>query len=283
MKTTLSTMVICVMLFMLFTGCDEVAPPYKQSGGIVIVKGTQKVLIEDFTGYRCGNCPAAAKIASDLHEVYKDKVIVLGIHSGATFASPRGKLYAADFRTQVGEELLSTFLGLTGGQPNGMVNRSGSNGKIIAPDGWAAQVSTELEKEAKASIDLTPKYDSVTQILTVDVQVKWLSAGGPDDHLAVYLSEDSIIYPQKDYRRPSQGLSEDDTNYVHMHMLRGAIGEFGTWGEQVSSKPAGTSITKRYTLSFAGKPWRPKYCSVVGILHDKQEGSVIQVNDAKVK
>jgi hypothetical protein len=68
-----------------------------------------------------------------------------------------------------------------------------------------------------------------------------------------------------------------------MHMLRGAIGEFGTWGEQVSSKPAGTSIAKRYTLSFAGKPWRPKFCSVVGILHDKQEGSVIQVNDAKVK
>jgi len=277
------TLVICVMLMSFLNGCDEIAPPYKQSGGVVVVKGTQKVLIEDFTGFRCGNCPSAAQIATELYDVYKGKVIVLAIHSGATFASPRGKLYAADFRTPVGEELFTTFLGLTGGQPNGMVNRSGSNGKIIAPDGWAAQVSTELEKEAKASIDLTPKYDSITQVLSVDVQVKWLTAGGPDDHFALYLSEDSIIYAQKDYRRPSQGLSEDDSNYVHMHMLRSSVGEFGTWGEQVASKSAGATFTKRYTLSFAGKPWRPKYCSVVGILHDKNEGSIIQVNDAKVK
>lgn len=283
MNSAKISLLLCVMFALILSSCDEIAPPYKQTGGVVVVKGTQKVLIEDFTGFRCGNCPAAAQIATDLYDAYKGKVIVLGIHSGATFASPRGKLYATDFRTTVGEELFATFLGLTGAQPNGMINRSGSNGKIIAPDGWAAQVAAELEKEAKASIDLTPKYDSLTQILTVDVQVKWLSAGGPDDHLALYLSEDSVIYAQKDYSRPSKGLSEDDSNYVHMHMLRGAIGEFGTWGEQVASKSVGTSITKRYTLSFAGKPWRPKYCSVVGILHDKQEGSVIQVNDAKVK
>lgn len=277
------SLLLCVMVTALLSSCDEIAPPYKQSGGVVIVTGTQKVLIEDFTGFRCGNCPAAAKIATDLYEAYKGKVIVLAIHSGSTFASPRGKLYATDFRTPIGEELFTTFLGLTGGQPNGMVNRSGANGKIIAPDGWAAQVASELEKEAKATIDLTPKYDSVTQLLTVDVQVKWLTAGGANDHLAIYLSEDSIIHAQKDYRRPSQGLSEDDSNYVHMHVLRGAVGEFGTWGEQVASKSAGSTVTKRYTLSFAGKPWKPKNCSVVGILHDKQEGSVIQVNDAKVK
>lgn len=277
------SLLLCVMVMALLSSCDEIAPPYKQSGGVVVVTGTQKVLIEDFTGFRCGNCPAAAKIATDLYDAYKGKVIVLAIHSGSTFASPRGKLYATDFRTPIGEELFTTFLGLTGGQPNGMVNRSGTNGKIIAPDGWAAQVASELEKEAKATIDLTPKYDSVTQLLTVDVQVKWLTAGGANDHLAIYLSEDSIIHAQKDYRRPSQGLSEDDSNYVHMHVLRGAVGEFGTWGEQVASKSAGSSVTKRYTLSFAGMPWKPKNCSVVGILHDKQEGSVIQVNDAKVK
>ena len=68
-----------------------------------------------------------------------------------------------------------------------------------------------------------------------------------------------------------------------MHMLRGAVGEFGTWGEQVASKAAGSSITKRYTVSFAGKPWKPKHCSVIGILHNKQEGSIIQVNDQKIK
>jgi thiol-disulfide isomerase/thioredoxin len=138
---------LCVMLVMLLSACDEIAPPYKQSGGVVVVTGEQKVLIEDFTGFRCGNCPAAADIANNLYKAYKGKLIVLGIHSGPTFASPRGKLYSTDFRTTVGEELFNTFLGATGGQPNGMVNRAGDGNKIIAPDGWSAQVAAELEKE----------------------------------------------------------------------------------------------------------------------------------------
>jgi thiol-disulfide isomerase/thioredoxin len=271
------------MMIMLISACDEIAPPYKQTGGVVVVTGEQKVLIEDFTGFRCGNCPAAAEIASNLYNAYKGKVIVLGIHSGQTFASPRGKLYSEDFRTIVGEELFNTFLGATGGQPNGMVNRAGDGNKIISPDGWSAQVAAELEKEAKATIDLKPTYDSNTQVLTVDVDIRWLSNGAEDDHLAVYLSEDSIIYPQKDYRRPSLGLSEDDSNFVHMHVLRSAVGQFGTWGESIPSQPSGSTVKKRYTLSFAGKPWKPKYCSVIGILHSKDEGTIIQVNDAKVK
>jgi hypothetical protein len=164
-----------------------------------------------------------------------------------------------------------------------MVNRAGDGNKIIAPDGWSAQVAAELEKEAKAIIDLDPKYDANTQVLTVDVDVRWLADGAEDDHLALYLSEDSIIYPQKDYRRPSLGLPEDDTNFVHMHVLRSAVGQFGTWGEQIPSQKSGATVKKRYTLSFAGKPWRPKYCSVIGILHSKDEGTIIQVNDAKVK
>ena len=83
---------ICVMLVLLLSACDEIAPPYKQSGGVVVVTGEQKVLIEDFTGFRCGNCPSAAETADNLYKAYKGKIIVIGIHSGPTFASPRGKL-----------------------------------------------------------------------------------------------------------------------------------------------------------------------------------------------
>ena len=271
------------VIILAFAGCDEVLPPYKQSGGVVVVTGEQKVLIEDFTGYRCGNCPSAADIAKQLHKAYEGKVIVLGIHSGATFASPRGKLYVEDFRTNVGEELFTTFLGTTGGQPNGMINRAGSGTKIIAPDGWAAQVAAELEKEAKAKLDISTSFNETTSLLTVNIETTWLTAGGANDHLAVYLSEDSIIYPQKDYRRASQGLSEDDTNFVHMHMLRASVGDFGTWGEPVINQSIGSKVTKSYSLSFVGKKWKPENCSVVAILHDKVEGSVIQVNDKKIK
>ena len=268
---------------LLISGCDEIDPlktPYKTSGTVIEVTGTQKVLIEDFTGFKCGNCPAAADKAKALSQSYPEKVILLAIHSGETFARPSGSKYKVDFRTSPGDELFNTFLGATGGQPNGMVNRAtlGSS-KIIAPDGWANEVANQLSKKAPASMDIVPTYNASTQELSVNVATTWIEEGNADQYLSVYLSEDSIVYWQKDYRK----TPEDDSAYVHMHMLRAAIGNFGTWGESLGMQNPGSKVSKTYTISFQGKPWKPKDCHVVAILHNKTEGSIVLVDEKKVK
>ena len=201
---------------LLISGCDEIDPlktPYKTSGTVIEVTGTQKVLIEDFTGFKCGNCPAAADKAKALSQSYPEKVILLAIHSGETFARPSGSKYKVDFRTSPGDELFNTFLGATGGQPNGMVNRAtlGSS-KIIAPDGWANEVANQLSKKAPASMDIVPTYNASTQELSVNVATTWIEEGNADQYLSVYLSEDSIVYWQKDYRK----TPEDDSAYVEV-------------------------------------------------------------------
>ena len=53
----------------------------------------RKVLIEDFTGQRCPNCPKATDEIHHLQETYgEDNIIAVGIHSGCllyTSPSPR--------------------------------------------------------------------------------------------------------------------------------------------------------------------------------------------------
>jgi hypothetical protein len=66
-------------------------------------------------------------------------------------------------------------------------------------------------------------------------------------------------------------------------MLRATIGNFGTWGESLGMQNPGSKVSKTYTISFQGKPWKPKDCHVVAILHNKTEGSVVLVDEKKVK
>ena len=69
--------IVALACFML-TGCDEVS----ESDRLIYVKPAEvsrAVLIEDFTGQRCINCPNAADEISRLQEEYgEDKVIAVG-------------------------------------------------------------------------------------------------------------------------------------------------------------------------------------------------------------
>jgi thiol-disulfide isomerase/thioredoxin len=43
---------------------------------------TRRVLLEDFTGHTCNNCPAAAVIAEGLQTFYgEDQLILVGVHA----------------------------------------------------------------------------------------------------------------------------------------------------------------------------------------------------------
>ena len=61
------------------------------------------VLIEDFTGQRCVNCPTAAEEIQRLKTQYGDSTIVaVGIHSGPLAVFPTDK--AVGLRTQQGDD-----------------------------------------------------------------------------------------------------------------------------------------------------------------------------------
>ena len=69
------------------TACDNVDEGERFEGPLdleeVLAKSEKNVLIEDFTGQRCTNCPNAAQKIHEFQEQYgKDRVIAVAIHGG---------------------------------------------------------------------------------------------------------------------------------------------------------------------------------------------------------
>ena len=96
-------LILCSILTI--TSCDIVEGPYITDADSYI-NTDKKVLIEDFTGHLCTNCPEAAREISAIHDVYGDQIIALAIHVSADFARPKNaspdSSYHYDFRTEWG-------------------------------------------------------------------------------------------------------------------------------------------------------------------------------------
>lgn len=268
--------------------CDTILDPYKDG---VIPTTDQKVLLVDFTGDRCGNCPKGAEEAARLHELYGDKVIIVAMHTGRTFASPDpSEGFVEDFRTAAGEGLYDFFGGP--GQPTGAVNyvKGGDGNYTMAPTNWASAISKELKKTPTMTIAVSPQF-STDSLLTVKADIKYKKASTGNHRIAMYLIEDSVVYLQKDYRKSPVIIPD----YVHRHMLRGAIsgGKFedkyigikstaGGFGDLLPATVASATASKTYTISFKGTKWNPKNCAVIVIINDKTTNNVLQVEEAHI-
>ena len=196
-------------LIILSNSCDVVEGPYITDSDSY-VNPEKNVLIEDFTGHLCSNCPQAAREISAIHDVYGDQIIALAIHTSASFARPylasqTGFQY--DFRTIWGEAWDNTFGASAIGLPRGMVNRIGGQSPTLSKDEWAEVVADELKKEIDFKIAISSDASSIT--MTAESQK---NSSGTYNYV-ICLAESNIINWQKDG-------SLNVENYVHNHVLR---------------------------------------------------------------
>ena len=117
MKAILRTWLL-IFAVIAWQACDKVSAPYKEV--VIHDTGARKVLVEDYTGAKCGNCPRASKEIYNLKAVYGDNLIIMAIHAGG-FAEPypygmlpaNPTFFATDFRTPEGTNLDTDF-GISG-------------------------------------------------------------------------------------------------------------------------------------------------------------------------
>lgn len=149
----------------------------------------KKVVIEEFTGRDCVNCPLGYAAFDYIRERYGDAMIPIGIH---TYQSdPLGN----------GMNAYTDFLGLNAtGAPSARVNRNllitypminTANGYAISGAGifndngveeklWYDQVRDELAQPADLGIDFASEYNAATS--SVDVQCEFRSALNSTDN-----------------------------------------------------------------------------------------------------
>ena len=271
MKKVFLSFVILIFIF----SCDKIEPPYKvnNSNNNDTTTFVQKVLIEDFTGHRCGNCPRAHEKLHQLISLYGDKVIGIAWHSGF-FANPLPPNYPADYRTIEAEEIANTF-GVTQ-WPIGMVNRTDYNGsKLLSYDAWSEALANLINQTPKAYIAIQANYQTAKSQVNASISVKLLDNIDSPIKLCVFLTEDSIISAQTDYDVNPNLIP----NYLHMHMFRASFN--GTWGNELSlsEKHIGDTLLRQFSLTW-NNAWIKNNCHVVAFIYNVNSDAIIQVNEA---
>lgn len=250
------------------SACDVIDAPYKETNinPIDTTKHIRKILIEDYTGAKCPNCPAAADIAKELEETFKGRIYTMSIHAGYYAKPDPIPPFDYDFRNETGNDLVTFFK--IPQFPNGMANRvipTGGSDRVLESGEWGAAVAGLLEADADLSIALNNSYVQSTRTLTVNVDIEYFNAQDADNYLSVYIVEDSIVKPQIDNRLPVD--QQKVLDYVHNHVLRGAVnGKW--WGERLSDAAItpGTKLSRQYTITLKSD-WNASNCKVLAYVH----------------
>lgn len=158
-------------LMFVMTSCDKLDEPFKKE---VNIEATGRVvLLEDYTGVRCVNCPAAAEIAHELQETFGESLVVMGVHAGF-YSNPYGNY--PDFRTEAGKEWYEDYFGFQS-NPIGTINRVKGDAGYGFNDGeWPTKVAEELAKEQVAELDIVCNYNEQTRNLNVEVNTVFLQS-----------------------------------------------------------------------------------------------------------
>ena len=229
------------------------------------------VLLEDYTGVRCNNCPAAGEIALDLQKQYGHSVVVLGVHSGFLSAPIGGY---PNFKTTDGDAWYS-FFGFDS-NPIGTVNRKLNGGVYAFPSTeWADAVANTLQEECTMAMASNVEYDEASRNLKVDISSKALVELPDTYSLTVCIMEDSIVGKQL---LPTG----DDLNYVHRHVFRKTLN--GTWGEELNTAALAPEevITKSYSVKL-DEAYKAEQCYIIAYVANTDTKEVLQVIEKKIK
>ena len=278
MNKIIKILLFFALIIVLLQACDKIEEPYEReiNGG----GGNRKVLLEDYTGHTCVNCPGAAGTAHELKDEYKDQLVIIAVHAGY-FAQPTNEPYTADFRTEVGEEL-NNFFGIVS-NPAGMVNRIGEGQeRILVETEWQSAVGQEVARPADAGITISNTYNEQTRVLNTSLDIKFINALPGTYRTCAYIIEDSIVAPQKN-NDPALGPSPDWLDFVHDNMLRGSLND--TWGDLVTDEDitAGSVYTVQCDGFTLNAEWKDRHCAIVAFVYNEDTFEIIQAEEEKVK
>lgn len=217
------------------------------------VEATRTVLLEEFTGQDCPNCPAAHRTLAALSQQYGDKLIPVSIHAGDLAISctarrpglmqPEGNSY--NDRYNITE------------WPKGVIDgRSGA----LNPDQWSDYLRQELALPAYVGIDVEASIASGDEpkiVISYSLEPSADIAGT----LHLWVLEDGIVARQSD--KEAGGVVSD---YVHNHVYRAAVN--GVDGTPVNLK-SGVHLTGEASIAVRNtekEKWNADNLSIVAFI-----------------
>ena len=259
---------IPIVLLAALTACDDIAADDRYQE-LDTIDAKRTVLLEEYTGQLCVNCPTAHAIIEQLEQQYGDQFIAVSFHCGGAAFSIQQNDPAwggiVGLATPVSEQY-GAAAGVTNALPKGRVDRIGA---LDNPPQWADAVRRQIVIDSDVELSMTGALANDSK--TASVKATMLTPEQVNSaKLQLWVVESGIKALQM---MPDGSLNMD---YVHNNVFRADVNGFG--GESITLQP-GVYANKEYTFDIAAD-WEPENLSVVAVLYD--ETSVIQATKVKL-
>ena len=246
-------------LYFLFAGaifylceacCTRVIEPF-------VPAGERVVLLEEFTGKGCTNCPKGSRELENLLSIYKEQLVVVSIHANF-FADPtQFPIGQYDFRTEEGEALFD-YLGPNLGYPAGVINRRKFNNDYQqGANVWAGYVAQESTIDPRVEFTISRTYDNDTRHLHLLVEGRAKVQIDDPLRISVMLTESGIIDAQDDAEADPHIVPD----YEHNHVLRDMLTAYD--GQMLASSLAAAEEFMSEFDYDVDTAWNAATCNVI--------------------
>lgn len=253
---TLCTMLLAASL----AACDNIDEADRYIEAEVPETG-RNVLVEEYTGQYCVNCPDGHDVIRKIKGLYGDKVVAVGIHSGMLafddpdygLKTPDGDIYERPWGVKE--------------YPSIVVNRQGAALNNMSE--WQAAVQGFMGQVSNVDMEVSAVLDAESGIISINTRA--LSSQSFSATYQAWIIENGIKAFQMTLEEPGYVV-----DYVHNHVYRAAAN--GVEGETVTlSENVYGSMSSKIALD---EHWNPDSLHAVVILSDRT--GVIQVEEEKI-
>ncbi len=249
----------------------------------------RNVLLEDFSGHKCPNCPDGAEEIENLHTTHGNRVIAITIHPHPDHTtmdnlvlenSPGSGKYETVWYINEGGLILASF-SEPGYMPIGLVDRTydpGFGRYWWDYPSWDAQVTTQKAK----TLDVTMATSNIrlsNGVVCGKTAVEFLNPVSTtgDYRIVHYLYEDSLVDWQLEH-------GTDVPNYLHRHVLR-AVANNDIGGVALASGSSSVTAGTMDTVSYSFENFTvldPTQLGVISFIYDSETKEVMQTVSSKV-
>lgn len=217
----------------------------------------RKVLVEEYTGQFCPNCPLGHEALDGIKSVYKDNVVIVSLHAGDLayddpvygLKTPDGDKYAAMWGIQA--------------YPSAVVNRT--SGVLSDRSLWQGGVMKALTTSSTVKMNL----EAMVQDGKINITAELFSVLNAESaKCQLWITEDNVVALQ-------QNETDYIMDYVHNHVYRASVNGIG--GEDVTIDANGTKIERSIAIA---SNWNVENLNVVAFVYNSK--GVLQAEEVKL-
>lgn len=261
-----------IVLFLgIFVSCEKIDGDERfiESGSKI---GNKMILVEDFTGQKCVNCPSAATFLSDLNEALDNHLIVVSMHAGG-FA----------LKTPLYNETAQTYMSSLNLSSNPAISIDRVYNSDQQYQDWAQPLTERVSLNSVCNINTELIYDEEGKNVTAMSNISFIEDFAGKVGVQYYVLRDSIV----DFQQSNTGFI---LQYVHNHVFSGTMYS-DIWGQELPGKTDGKYVKdivykSPETSIFDLKDWDPAKVSIVSFVFkytdDNEIGEVLQANKVKL-